>query len=1287
MQLEQMEGFPKYTRSPRIIKRLPEESFTIKNPPDKAVMSKTSLVEMLVPPLLMAGITVAVGILMKMGPYMYLTAVTTVLTTIFTITKYINERKDCKKRNKLRIEKYEEYLLSQRKQLYHAKMQEVDAWTYNYPSIKKIEKMIREYSPRIYEKSYEDDDFLTVSVGYAKAPISFHVAGEKENMDYEEDELVKEGMDLVREFSEIEEKPVVVDLKKAHLGLVGYKENIHEQLKLIVAQLAFTHSYHDLQIVVIHNKNYEEEFSWMRWLPHCKLKALNLRGIVNSEHMRDQVLGSVHQIIKDRKTKWEEKKNDARFAPYFLFIIDDPKLIASHAIMEYLNKDGSNLAFSIIYTTDMMANLPDNIGTVVELLDSKKGKLVLEEKQFVNADMNLNHVGDVDLEWVSRNLSVLQHEQGIVSRIPESITFYDMYHIQSAKELHAAERWRKNQSHKTLAVPLGVRGNEEYVYLNLHEKAHGPHGLVAGTTGSGKSEIIQSYILSLAVNFHPYEVGFLLIDYKGGGMAGLFKNLPHLLGTITNLDGTESLRAMASIKSELLRRQRIFSEHNVNHINGYNKLFKNGEADVPIPHLFLISDEFAELKKEQPEFMAELISTARIGRSLGVHLILATQKPTGVVDDQIWSNSKFKLALKVQDESDSREILKTADAAFITQAGRAYLQVGNNEIYELFQSAWSGATVSRDGEEDKTDNRVYLVNELGQGELLNEDLDVASDSGEAKQTQLDAIVDYIQEEFTKLNCEKVPKPWLPSLPYQMTTTVEGISCGEKICLKIPLGMVDIPDKQAQKEFVVDLEKDGTFGYFAASGYGKTMVLANCVLSLARRNSVSMLNFYIFDFGNSALIPLKDLAHTADYMTYDDEEKRIKFFKLIRGEMKQRKQLMAKYAAQNVSVYNQIAKEPLKAIVVVVDNMDILKEIGIDEEEEFTKIARDGASLGIYLMFSAISENGIRYGTMNNVKVKVAGFMYDESDIHSLVGRGQYKLPDRKGRAMVKFEGVNVMQMYTAVAFTDEITYIKELKDIVSKINNAYPNEHAPKIPVLPEIFRYEQFSDYEMGTKEMDIKLGLDVEDVFVQGITIYQSPFAIIGESGRGKTNMLKGILNQLEGAQIIYLFDSMSRELNSYKTMENVVYVQSDEQIDEFVLQMTDIGNMRNEEFSVALSEQEDLTIKDFVAGLEPIYIVVDGTDEFIERINENYEDDIVPILEKAVNMGVMLILSIHSAKFHGYDDLTSYIKKANYGLVLGDQGNADFFPVSYSDKVDFGHGLLFKNGAKVEVLLPQC
>lgn len=200
------------------------------------------------------------------------------------------------------------------------------------------------------------------------------------------------------------------------------------------------------------------------------------------------------------------------------------------------------------------------------------------------------------------------------------------------------------------------------------------------------------------------------------------------------------------------------------------------------------------------------------------------------------------------------------------------------------------------------------------------------------------------------------------------------------------------------------------------------------------------------------------------------------------------------------------------------------------------------------------------------------------------------------------------------------------------------------------------------------------------------QSPFAIIGESGRGKTNILKGILNQLEEKKV-YLFDTKSRELFSYKNREGISYVQSDEQLEEFVREITELGETREAEFANALMENEDLTMKEFISSQEPVYVVVDGTDEFTERINEDYEDEIAGIIEKASSLGVVFIFSILAAKFHGYDDLTSFIKKSNYGLVLSDQGMADIFPMSYSDKVEFGRGFLFDNGNKMEIMLPEC
>ena len=365
---------------------------------------------------------------------------------------------------------------------------------------------------------------------------------------------------------------------------------------------------------------------------------------------------------------------------------------------------------------------------------------------------------------------------------------------------------------------MGLRGQDDIVQLNLHEKAHGPHGLVAGTTGSGKSEIIQSYILSLAVNFHPHDVAFLLIDYKGGGMANLFRDLPHLLGTITNLDGAQSMRALTSIKAELKRRQRLFSEYDVNHINQYQKKYKLGEVPEPMPHLFLISDEFAELKQNQPDFMAELVSTARIGRSLGIHLILATQKPSGVVNDQIWSNSRFKLALKVADRADSQEMLRTPDAADITQSGRAYLQVGNNEVYELFQSAWSGAEYQP--EKDKQgieDHTIYAINDLGQYEILNDDLSGLEETEDIRQvpTELDAIVGYIHDLVVEEGIPALPQPWLPPLSEVMfAQDYDEISFKEywnhPSQLVASVGLLDIPSQQRQVVGTYDILRDGNF---------------------------------------------------------------------------------------------------------------------------------------------------------------------------------------------------------------------------------------------------------------------------------------------------------------------------------------------------------------------------------------------------------------------------------------------------------------------------------------------
>lgn len=227
------------------------------------------------------------------------------------------------------------------------------------------------------------------------------------------------------------------------------------------------------------------------------------------------------------------------------------------------------------------------------------------------------------------------------SSLPTSMSFLEMYNVARLEQLNIRNRWKTNDPITSLSVPIGVHTSGDLFTLDLHEKYHGPHGLIAGSTGSGKSEFIVTYLLSMAVNFHPDEVQFVLIDYKGGGLAMAFDNhetgkrIPHVVGTITNLDTAEMNRTLVSINSELKRRQRMFNDaksvtgESTIDIYKYQRYYRDGVLEKPISHLFIVSDEFAELKSQQPEFMNELISTARIGRSLGVHLILASPKPSG----------------------------------------------------------------------------------------------------------------------------------------------------------------------------------------------------------------------------------------------------------------------------------------------------------------------------------------------------------------------------------------------------------------------------------------------------------------------------------------------------------------------------------------------------------------------------------------------------------------------------------------------------------------------------------
>ena len=586
-------------------------------------------------------------------------------------------------------------------------------------------------------------------------------------------------------------------------------------------------------------------------------------------------------------------------------------------------------------------------------------------------------------------------------------------------------------------------------------------------------------------------------------MANLFKNLPHLLGTITNLDGAQSMRALASINAEIHRRERLFGEFEVNHINQYQKKFKNGEATEPLPHLFLISDEFAELKVNQPDFIKELVSIARVGRSLGVHLILATQKPSGVVDDQIWSNSRFKIALKVADRSDSNEMLHTPDAAEITQTGRAYLQVGNNEVYELFQSAWSGADYQPDKDDmGIEDHTIYLINELGQYEILNEDLSGLEDVDEIKEvpTELDAIVHHIQLLCEEQEIPPVPQPWLPSLKERITLdeleeVQPAVAWAQEKPLSVLLGMADIPQAQKQEAVSINLSKDGHILLYGSPGTGKTTFLQTAGMDLARKFSPKALTMYLMDFGTNGLAPLSKLPQVADTMLLDQTEKISKFVRIMERELNRRKKLLADYGVGTLDLYRQASGQEEPAIVILLDSYEAFKEEAYEAElfKLLVRISREGLSIGVHLLMTAGRQTNLRAQLYSNFKHQLSLPQNEAGEVRAIVGSTPLAMTmeDIKGRALMKREEVDVIQLALPVYGSNDTQVLNNLRQEVASLQEAWTGQRPSAIPMVPEELTMEEFLNLP-GVQEAiendQIPIGLELE--MVGSINISLSKF-----------------------------------------------------------------------------------------------------------------------------------------------------------------------------------------------------
>lgn len=707
-----------FHRAPRYLPKLASGVVKIEGPPAPKEQNQQPLLlaigpslTMALPMLLGSGLAVYSSSMNggNASMFMYtgmITAVASALIgTTWSLVNLHNAKKQLREGELKRFELYGEYLISCANEVQEKYKRNTEILREIYVS-PEVCCRYDHSSMQLWNRNRTHADFLEHRLGIGELPFQVAIDVPQERFSMVNDALATKARMIRENYEKLREVPVCIDLSRKLIGLIGGRgrTGCYPVMYSLVAQLAAGSCYTDVKMGFIYDGRKDDiagRWSFARWLPHIWSEDRRIRYIADDPLGASDVFYELAKVLRMRAET--DRREKQLYKPQYVLFIEDVSVLEGELIASFL-MDQRDLGVTVVLLAESYEDLPNACEYIVENTEAFQGIYEVTDPVEDRNRLTFDVLSARDLEAFARRLSCIQvNEIETGGELPSTLTFFEMYGVRGLGELHVLERWRKNRTYENIRGLLGQKSGGAPCYLDVHEKYHGPHGLIAGTTGSGKSETLQTYMLSLAVNYSPDDIGFFVIDYKGGGMANLFSGLPHLIGQISNLSGNQIRRAMVSIKSENLRRQRVFNEHDVNNINSYTQLYKNGEAAVPVPHMFIIIDEFAELKREEPDFMKELISVAQVGRSLGVHLILATQKPSGTVDDNIWSNAKFRLCLRVQDAQDSKDMLHRPDAAYITQAGRCYLQVGNDEIFELFQSGWSGAVYEAEDETTQED--------------------------------------------------------------------------------------------------------------------------------------------------------------------------------------------------------------------------------------------------------------------------------------------------------------------------------------------------------------------------------------------------------------------------------------------------------------------------------------------------------------------------------------------------------------------------------------------------------
>ncbi|WP_426623506.1 FtsK/SpoIIIE domain-containing protein [Leifsonia sp. McL0607] len=951
-----------FIRPPRVQRVHVARTITLPEPP--AVDDPPRLpVIALVAPTLLGGALFA----MTRQPMSLLFAA---LSPVMLVGSWVDGRVRGRRRRSRRWRDFDGELRAARAELEQERVEEVAARLLEAPSTSEVAEAMRLRSPLLWSRHTGTDAFLRLRFGVGDLPSRVDVSLPDRGAAGVGDREAVEA--LAREFREVPGVPVVEQLDRVRaIGVAGSGPLAEGVARALVVQAAGLHSPAELAIAAIVGKDRLAAWGLLKWLPHVGPRHSPLRettALVSDRPGAQALLSALESLVSERG---ERGGGSGRQPEVLVLVSGDAPVERSRLVA--LAESGAGIA--IIWMAAEVDALPAVCGTFVEVDRAGGAPAVgFAHDSRVVCLRTLETIDPIAAETAARALAPVADSGARVvdeSDLPERVALLDLFGDDVAADPSAIlRRWARTDSLTASWVrdrprdPGGLRavvGHGHSGPFALDLRADGPHALVGGTTGSGKSEFLQTWIMALAAEYAPDRVTFLLVDYKGGAAFADCADLPHTVGLVTDLTRPLVRRALVSLRAELARRERVLSRVGAKDVTAMESA---GDPAAP-PALVIVIDEFAALTADAPEFLDGMLDIAQRGRSLGLHLILATQRPSGVVKDDLRANTNLRIALRVADEADSVDVLGVPDAALFGPGtpGRAIAARGGGRR-DGFQTGYLGGRTPPSGSRP---NLTVRQLPFGPGEsrpevgVGGESARGASEKCVPQERDLRRLARTIAAAADRARVAVPRRPWVEPLPsavdlVELPTVPDGV---------IALGLRDEPQRQQQRTLTVDLNTAGHLALLGGGGSGLSTALrtiaasmtAACVSGVATGvDPLSRVELYAIDCAGGGLALLDDLPTVGSVVPGSDRERVDRLLGDMLGLVERRSTLLAEARTSSVAEYRVATGRPLARVLLLLDGLTAFRA-----ENEFrdagrpldrlVALASTGRQVGVHLVVS------------------------------------------------------------------------------------------------------------------------------------------------------------------------------------------------------------------------------------------------------------------------------------------------------------------------------------------------